>query len=366
MSSPDFTGERFIPGQGGAQMAYEHLHRYRFALRWAAGKDVLDVAAGVGYGAGLLATNAHRVWAVDLDAASVAYARRSFPAENLLFLQGDGNFLPVRTHSVDLAAAFEVLEHVENQEGLVGELSRVLRPGGTVLISTPNKAAYSDARHYHNPFHMHEFYRDEFLTLLHRNFDSVRLVQQHVRAGSLIMTEGAAAGDAEIVTEAVGGGPALDSAYFLAICGHGGQPPDIPAASAYLDISDGFLREWEQRLQASGVELERLNHEIERLGSWSRALQETLDGRDQTIVDLQEEYAERTRWVLTLQAEVAARDASLAQLQMEFDERGRWAQHLNDVIAARDATIRSAQEHLARIQGRRVYRLLRRVGLLPE
>ncbi len=391
MSSPDFTGERFIPGQGGAQIAYEHLHRYRFALRWAAGQNVLDVATGVGYGAGLLATTARRVWAVDLDPVSVLYARRTFPADNLLLLQGDATSLPVRSHSADLVIALEVLEHVENQEGLVAELARVVRPGGAVLISTPNKAAYSDARNYHNPFHVREFYREEFLALLHRHFDSIQLVHQHVRAGSLILNEGSPAGGAEIVAEAVGGGPAIDSTYFLALCGLGDQLPAIPTASAYLDTSDGFLREWEQRLQAAGVELERLNHEIEKLGSWSCELQNKLAARDQSILDLQDEmrreissrdgqlaqlkneYAERSRWALTLQAEIAARDTSLEQLneelariRKEFDERGRWAQQLDEEIAARDARIKSAQEDLAQIKGRRMYRMLRRLGLLPE
>ncbi len=366
MSLPDFTGERFIPGQGGAQIAYEHLHRYRFALRWAAGKDVVDVAAGVGYGAGLLAASARRVWAVDLDEGSVFHARRTFPAGNLLFLRGDATSLPLRAHSADLVIAFEVLEHVENQEGLVGELARVLRPGGAVLISTPNKATYSDARNYHNPFHLHEFYREELLILLQRHFASIRLVQQHVRAGSLILSEEAGAGDAEIVAEAVGGGPTLDSTYFLAICGLGDPLPAIPAASAYLDTSDGFQREWEQRLQAAGAELERLNQEIERLGTWSRELQKKLGARDQAIVELQKEYAERTRWVLSLQAEIAAKDVCLEQLRKEFDERGRWARQLDEEILARDGTIKREQEHLARIKGRRVYRALRRLGLLPE
>ncbi len=373
MSSPDFTGERFIPGQGGAQIAYEHLHRYRFAARWAAGRDVLDVAAGVGYGAGLLAATARRVWAVDLDAASVSYGRRCFPAENLLFLQGDATSLPVRSHSADLVIALEVLEHVENQEGLVAELARALRPGGAVLISTPNKASYSDARNYHNPFHVHEFYRDEFLALLLRHFTFIQIVHQHVRAGSLILNEEATAGDAEVIAEPVGGEPALDPTYLLALCGIGAGRPALPAASAYLDTGDGFLREWEQRLQAAGVELARLNNEIEQLGAWSRKLQDNLAARDQAILELQEESArlrkeldERARWALTLQAELAARDADLAALRKEFDERGRWAQQLDQEVAARDATIKSTQEHLARIKDRRAYRILRRLGLLPE
>ncbi len=75
MSVPEFTGERYIPGQGGFQLAYEHLHRYLFASRWAQGKSVLDVGAGVGYGSLTLARTARCVCAVDADPASLRYAR---------------------------------------------------------------------------------------------------------------------------------------------------------------------------------------------------------------------------------------------------------------------------------------------------
>jgi SAM-dependent methyltransferase len=472
MTSPDFTGERFIPGQGGAQIAYEHLHRYQFALRWAARKCVIDVATGIGYGAGVLAKAAARVWAVDLDAASVRYARRAFPAENLMFLQGNATSLPVHTHSMDLAIALEVLEHVEDQEGLVAELARVIRPGGVVLISTPNKASYSDARNYSNPFHIHEFYREEFVALLNRHFHSVQLVRQQVRAGSLILNEEPGAGDAEIKAEAVGGSFNVEPMYLLALCGGGKRLKTIPAASAYLDTGDGLLREWESRLQAAGSELERLNLEVEKMGSWchklkeelefrdrsilklqeevedlsrwGRQLKETIAARDRTVQELQEtmnrevllrdqelvqlqselaerglwaqelvkqlaerdqvvqelqetmqrevlhrdqelshlqsEFAERSRWANNLEQEVRARDERIKQgleefdrLRGEFDERGLWAQQLEREVSARDATIRKTREeleriaaHLADIKGRRTYRALSRLRMLPE
>ncbi len=374
MNSPEFTGERFIPGQGGAQIAYEHLHRYRFALRWAWGQDVLDVATGIGYGAALLASAARRVWAVDLDAASVLCGRRTYRSDNLLFLQGDATSLPVRSRSFALVTAFEVLEHVENQEGLVAELARALQPGGVVMISTPNKASYTDARDYHNPFHVREFYREEFLALLQRHFDSIQLVNQQVRAGSLIQNPEESPGAGEIIAEPLEGARVVDAAYFLAFCRIGAGAETVPAASAFLDTGDGYLREWERRLRAAGAELERLNREVEERSAWGRELNATLAARDQVIVALQgemeQEIQARDQEIVDLQEEMkrefAARDAIIAQLRQEFDERGRWARHLDAEIAARDERIRSAQNHLAEIQGRRAYRVLRRMGLLPE
>ena len=170
MSVVEFTGERYVPGTGGFQIAYEHLHRYLFAARWAAGKSVLDVGTGVGYGASMLAQVAQCVCAVDRDASSLRYARETFGRDNLFFIQADASHLPFRSRSFDVVAALEVLEHVTEQEGLVRELARVARPGGAVLISTPNRATYSDARDYSNPYHVREFYRDEFLLLLKKHF----------------------------------------------------------------------------------------------------------------------------------------------------------------------------------------------------
>ena len=184
MTALEFTGERYVPGMGGAQMAYEHLHRYLFAMRWARDRSVLDVASGAGYGAGLLAHAASVVFALELEGTSIVHARSVSAAPNLFFIQGDASAIPAAARSFGLVVALEILEHVAKQEELVGELARVVRSDGIVLISTPNRASYSDARNYSNPFHLHEFYRDDFLALLKRHFDFVELLHQHVRAGS--------------------------------------------------------------------------------------------------------------------------------------------------------------------------------------
>jgi SAM-dependent methyltransferase len=388
MSVPDFTGERFIPGQGGAQIAYEHLHRYYLALRWAAGKLVLDVAAGTGYGAALLAGVARRVWAIDIDAGSVRHAHRSCIAANLDFLQGDAVCLPVRSRSAGLVVAFELLEHVEKQEALVAEMARVVLPDGAVLISTPNKASYSDARQYQNPFHVHEFYRDEFLALLGRHFSSIRLLEQQVRAGSLVLTRPPAGAEAEIIARPVGDSLPSDPMYFLALCSPGELPESFPAASAFLDVGDGLLREGEQRLAALERErqeaietrdqtIRELQEEVEGRTRWVQELESEIHARDATVRGLQEVHArwarEHEEVVNGLQAEVHSRDEVIRHLQREFEARTRWAQDLAGEVAARDDRLRRTNEeldrvaaHLAEIRHARLYRILCRLGILPR
>ena len=402
MNIPDFTGERFIPGQGGAQIAYEHLHRYYLALRWAAGRQVLDVAAGTGYGAALLAGAARRVWGIDIDAGSVRHAHRSCIADNLDFLQGDAVCLPVRSHSMDFVVAFEVLEHVEPQEALVAEMARVVMPDGLVLLSTPNKAAYSDARHYRNPFHVREFYRDELLALLSRHFSSIRLMEQQVRAGSLVLTRESAGAEAEVFARPVGDSLPSDPMYFLALCSPGPSEATLPEASAFLDVGDGLLREADREITRLNREMQealekrdqmirdlqnqmaaeiaarddlvlRLQADVEGRTRWVQELESEIHARDKALQELQVEMDSRTRWAQKLTNEIAARDEAIRQLQGEFEVRTRWALDLAGEVAARDDRLRGTNEeldrvaaHLAEIRHARLYRILCRLGMLPE
>lgn len=407
MSDLEFTGERFIPGQGGVQLAYEHLHRYLFALNHAFGKDVLDVASGSGFGSALLAGVAQRVWALDIDGTAISHARKAFPSSNLCFIQADGGCLPFPDAKIDLLLAFEVIEHIRDQEGMIRELARVLKPDGLALISTPDKASYSEARQYVNPYHVREFYLDEFREMLGSVFASVRVLKQQVRAGSLISGDRPASSQARIVIDTIPGGEKSETApmYFLACCGKNvrdGWPED----SAYFDPSDSLLREWEDRLRAAGTTIDRLNEEISELGHWGRELEgevqkrdETLkttlgeiERRDQMIVGLQESMVEeirtrdqiisrlqdsmaqeiesRDRIVRQLQDEVAhetsLRDQTIRNLQEDFNGRTKWVFSLQEEVNARDERIKAVSDHLENIQKAFPYRLLRRLKILPD
>ena len=72
-----FTGERFVPGIEG-EIVYEHVHRYAFARRYAAGRRVLDVACGEGYGSAILAETAASVTGVRLRTALMNVTKWSY------------------------------------------------------------------------------------------------------------------------------------------------------------------------------------------------------------------------------------------------------------------------------------------------
>jgi SAM-dependent methyltransferase len=179
-----YAVERFDPGDGGPIMAYEHIHRYAACADIVRGKRVLDVACGEGYGAALIARTATRVIGADIDADVVLVAEKRYGHDGLEFLHADMFELPFEDHSFDVVTCFEAIEHVSTPGRALDEIARVLAPGGTVVISTPDKAVYSDAAHYENEFHLHEFYRDEFVDELHKRFSNVSLMGQRIRAGS--------------------------------------------------------------------------------------------------------------------------------------------------------------------------------------
>src|SRR5438093_10994 len=102
----DFTGERYVPEIEG-QIRYEHLHRYALCLQLVAGKTVLDIASGEGYGSALLATAARSVTGVDIDALTVDHARHLYYKPNITFLVGSCDKIPLPDHSFDVVTSFE-------------------------------------------------------------------------------------------------------------------------------------------------------------------------------------------------------------------------------------------------------------------
>ena len=108
----EFTGERYVPAELG-EIRVEHMHRYAAALKLAAGKDVLDVACGEGYGSRLIAGVARAVTGVDISADAIGHANRAYGGlGNLAFRQGSATELPLADKSFDVVVSFETIEHL--------------------------------------------------------------------------------------------------------------------------------------------------------------------------------------------------------------------------------------------------------------
>lgn len=241
-----FTGERFVPGVPG-EIVYEHVHRYAFARRFATGRRVLDAACGEGYGSALLAQVAAEVTGVDIDGATIAHARATYPGRNLAFVAASVTSLPLPAASIDLIVSFETVEHVPaaDQSRMLAEFARVLAPDGVLLMSSPNRPEYSERRDYRNPFHVHELDREELAELLARHFAATRWYRQRVWLGSTLRSEAHAERSEIWEGDHAGIAPAAstEAMYFVVLAArtHDALPLAEPALSLFSDASETEL-----------------------------------------------------------------------------------------------------------------------------
>lgn len=179
-----WTGERletFVYNE----CTVEHLHRYAIAKEMVKDKTVLDIACGEGYGANLLAISAKQVTGVDIDVSTITAASKKYKKTNLSFITGKVEAIPLPDHSFDVVVSFETLEHTGEHTKMIQEIKRVLKPGGILIISTPEKKNYSDVTGYVNPFHVKELYEHEFRTLISQFFNHSCFLRQQTSLTSL-------------------------------------------------------------------------------------------------------------------------------------------------------------------------------------
>jgi len=224
-SSPElaFTGERFTP-ECVREIWYEHMHRYVLAADLVEGRTVLDAACGEGYGAHILARKARAVTGIDSSQEAIAHAGSRYAEENLAFEVADCRKLPFGDGQFDCIVSFETLEHLEQQEDMLREFRRVLSAEGFLLISSPDRAVYTDRLKNENPFHVRELYRHELENLLATEFPSVRLLGHKLAFHSMIWPIGTEpVPEVALHQENHGAisrlaGPAGDAVYFIAAC----------------------------------------------------------------------------------------------------------------------------------------------------
>lgn len=126
---------RAVPGDAEPERFAE---RRELLLAEVAGGDrVLDLGCGDGAFAAALTGAGAVVTAVDVSGEAVRRARGRAPGAQVE-LVAEGGELPFAEDAFDLVWCGETLEHVADVAGLLAEVRRVLRWGGTLLVTTPN------------------------------------------------------------------------------------------------------------------------------------------------------------------------------------------------------------------------------------
>jgi SAM-dependent methyltransferase len=335
MSELPFTGERFVPGAKG-EIWVEHWHRYHFASRWCAGKRVLDVACGEGYGTALLARHAAHVTGVDISAEAIAHARARYGSlATAGFVEASCTALPLADASVDVAVSFETIEHIATQAEFIGELARVLTPGGVLVLSCPNKLEYSDKRGYTNEFHVKELYRDELASLVASQLTEVAWYGQRPSFFSVIAPEGdVARAEGELVeTGEADAGQATHALsrplYFLVVASRSAASIASlpPALSVLADRDDWVHRDYEKVMRMLEESAARGTHLDAQLADRERAIAVLQDGvraADASRSEAEAKLAQRDAALLAREAELAVRNISLADKDREIERRRGW------------------------------------------
>lgn len=160
------TGERTVPDLAEENYWFRrHEVVYRRLADRCRDRDVLEAGAGEGYGADLIADVARKVIGLDYDESAVAHIRARYPRVEMH--HGNLAALPLADGSVDVVVNFQVIEHLWDQGQFVAECLRVLRPGGVLLMSTPNRITFTPGSDTPlNPFHTRELNAAELTELL--------------------------------------------------------------------------------------------------------------------------------------------------------------------------------------------------------
>jgi len=262
-ASLEFTGERFTP-ECVREIRYEHFHRYALAARWCANKRTLDAACGEGYGSAFLADSVASVEGIDISEQAIEHARHRYGhLENVEFQQADCIDLPFPDNEFDRVVSFETLEHLAEHDRLLAEFRRVLKPDGLMILSSPDKAIYSDAQNNRNEYHVKELYRDELEALIRRHFPAFHLLGQKLMFHSVIWS-----GDdlGQVAIDQVSG-EKIDTPgsitqppmYFIALCAADGSClPDVEGQMWLFDdeeesVYQHYYNEIRLHIAAGGI-----------------------------------------------------------------------------------------------------------------
>lgn len=173
-SNDSFTGERAMPLATNMpeNIMREHWARYRYVAPMVAGKRILDVACGAGYGSDLLAEAAQFVAGGDISAETVAYCQAHYRRDNQKFEVMDIRDIPYPDKSFDMVVSFETIEHVVEGEQFLQEITRLLADDGMLVMSTPLGGPVG------NPHHVAYYQRGTFAAYLRNFFGEVQLLFQ--------------------------------------------------------------------------------------------------------------------------------------------------------------------------------------------
>jgi ubiquinone/menaquinone biosynthesis C-methylase UbiE len=154
------------------------IHQRLFFAYYQAGKltsgNLLEIGVGVGRGLDVMLGSCEHYTGIDKNEQLIAGLQEKLPAATFLAQ----NIPPLTTladNTFDWIISLQVIEHIKNDDLFIKEIYRVLKPGGKVIITTPNRKL-SLTR---NPWHIREYLPKELEKLMKKYFQQVDLQGVH-------------------------------------------------------------------------------------------------------------------------------------------------------------------------------------------
>lgn len=386
--------ERLDPQQCRDTYVLDHYGRYCFAAPYVAGKRVLDVACGYGYGSHLLReAGAASVVGVDISQDAIDYARGRYAAPGIEYVVGDASKLAEVVSGVfDVVVSFETLEHIREPDRFIQSLPALVHDESILFFSVPNEGGQP----IDNPFHLHKFDQEQFEALLRKAFSIGAILPIYISVSAVVGEPGAE----RIGPLSVTRGPIVQvesdvpkPSAFLAVCGT--RPSQVGPRTLIIHSwsvaeNDKNYRLWLEDQRNSWTnrahDLEKHKEEADRRCA---ALEELVDEQADHIEELEQARgwadARRKAWAekfAALKSRVRALDQERDKLERE---RQAWlktlaelprnthalrekVRHLEQDLAGKNADcghlcdeLHACYVHLANIEASLGWRLTRRV-----
>jgi SAM-dependent methyltransferase len=168
----ELTGERTLPDVPAENYWFRrHLAVYEWIAERCAGRDVVDMACGEGYGVEVLARRARRVTGVDATPEAIEHARLKYTGPGVRFVR---DLVESYAEPCDAVVFLQTIEHVKEPEKVLAHF-KAMAP--VAYVSTPNvlTLAPEGAEKSDNPWHLREYRAQEFRALCESVYEQVDL-----------------------------------------------------------------------------------------------------------------------------------------------------------------------------------------------